>query len=303
MNYRLTLLPSQLQELKKLYRQEVIDKDFPHVNFAVQVLDCRITAYDSGAVVFQGQDAETIYRSTASFFDLPIEIKTTETPLFLFEDQDSAGSDEVGTGDYFGPIVVCACFLPKTKINKVKELKVADSKTINDEIIRKIGPKLYTLLPNSILILDNSRLNEVNQTKNLNAIKALMHNQAYINLKKKIKVLPKLTIIDQFAPKDKYFGYLKDEKEVISDLRFMTKAESQCLAVACASIIARYTFLNEMDKLREKYSFDFPLGAGNQVDTAINRFLDRYPEQLPQVAKLKFKNTLKSQNLFAEEID
>ena len=303
MNYRLTLVPEQLNSLKKLYRQELIKGDFPHVAFAAKVLDCRVTAYNSGAVVFQGQDAKAIYQAAAKHFDLPFETKDEDPSLNISINQDSAGSDEVGTGDYFGPIVVCACYLPKSKIKKITELSVADSKTINDERIRQIGPQLYKLLPNSLLILANSRYNKVNQTKNLNAIKALLHNQAFINLKKKIKTLPTLTVIDQFVPSAKYYEYLQDESEVYENLLFETKAENKYPAVACASIIARYAFLNEMDKLRKKYTFNFPLGAGEKVDTAINEFNERYPDQLANVAKLKFKNTLKSQNLFGKEVD
>ena len=303
MNHRLTLSVTQLKELKKLYRNELLSGHFPHVAFAAKVLDCRVTAYESGAVVFQGNDAETIYKTAATHFGIPYKLEPEEISFEFSENQDSAGSDEVGTGDYFGPIVVCACYLPQEKLKTVKDLNVTDSKLINDERIKKIGPKLYKLLPNSLLILSNKQFNEVNKTKNLNAIKALMHNQAFLNLKKKLKRLPTLTIIDQFTPSERYFGYLKAEKDIYRDLLFVTKAESQYPAVACASIIARYSFLREMDKLRKKYNFGFPQGAGKAVDVAIGEFIEAYPDELSDVAKLSFKNTLKSQSLFNDKVD
>ena len=45
----------------------------------------------------------------------------------------SIGSDEVGTGDYFGPIVVTACFVLKNDIKELEKLGVNDSKKITDE--------------------------------------------------------------------------------------------------------------------------------------------------------------------------
>ncbi len=39
------------------------------------------------------------------------------------------GSDEVGTGDYFGPITVACVYADKVKLPLLKELGVKDSKT------------------------------------------------------------------------------------------------------------------------------------------------------------------------------
>ncbi len=41
------------------------------------------------------------------------------------------GSDEVGTGDYFGPIVVTAAYVKKEDIKYLESLGVKDSKKIN----------------------------------------------------------------------------------------------------------------------------------------------------------------------------
>lgn len=44
-----------------------------------------------------------------------------------------AGSDEVGTGDYFGPVVVSAVIVSKENEDVLRNLKIQDSKQINDE--------------------------------------------------------------------------------------------------------------------------------------------------------------------------
>ena len=45
------------------------------------------------------------------------------------------------------------------------------------------------------------------------------------------------------------YNYLKNIPNVQRDLTFITKAEDQCLSVACGAVISRYIFLKEMEKL------------------------------------------------------
>ena len=98
--------------------------------------------------------------------------------------------------------------------------------------------------------------------------------------------------MDEFAPKEKYFSYIKDEKEIFHDLVFETKAESMYPAVACASVIARYAFIKKMEELDNKYKMHFHFGAGQDVDSDILQFVKKYGiNRLNEVAKLHFKNT------------
>ena len=59
----------------------------------------------------------------------------------------SIGSDEVGTGDYFGPIVVTAAYVTKKDIPFLEELGVRDSKKITDEHILKTVPEIIKRIP------------------------------------------------------------------------------------------------------------------------------------------------------------
>ena len=64
------------------------------------------------------------------------------------------------------------------------------------------------------------------------------------------------------------------------------------LAVACASIIARYNFVNEMKKMSEHYSFTFPKGSTKIALEAAKNFVSSHgKEHLRSVAKLHFKLT------------
>ena len=240
--------------------------------------NCVITCYNSGKVVFQGKDAE-IY---AAAFQ-----KNDDVIL------PQGGSDEVGTGDYFGPVCVSAAVVDASTLDQIRALGVKDSKALTDSEIRKIAPKLKQLLPHTILIVTPAKYNSVHSTNNMNAIKAKLHNQAYINLSKKTQ-LPAFCVVDQFAEKPVYYYYLKNEPKVIRTLHFETKAENKYPAVGAASIIARSAFLEYMDEMSRFYDMKFAKGSGSAADQCAKEFVERHgKEKLGEVAKLHFKNTEK----------
>ncbi|MGN1343641.1 MAG: ribonuclease HIII [Traorella sp.] len=272
--YTEMLNDQEIHSLKLKYFEYINSKQLPYVNYQLKLDDCTITVYQSKKVVYQGENPEKYLQHNAL--------------------QDEAGSDEVGCGDYFGPVVVCAVYLENDKIEFVKSQHVDDSKKINDQTIRKIAPALMEQLPHSLLILDTAKYNLIHQTNNMNQIKAKMHNQAFLHLKNKINKLPDKCIVDQFAPKQTYYRYLQNEKEVIQNLTFETKAESKYLSVACASIIARYAFLIAWDKMEEYYHMTIPKGASSEVDQFAKKFIQQFSkEEFCKIAKIHFKNSQK----------
>ena len=56
-------------------------------------------------------------------------------------------------------------------------------------------------------------------------------------------------IVDEFAREARYYEYLDGISTIQRNITFMTKAEDKNLAVACGSIISRYIFLKEFDKI------------------------------------------------------
>ena len=68
---------------------------------------------------------------------------------------------------------------------------------------------------------------------------------------------PAYILIDQFAERGIYYNHIKTEKEIIREnVLFSTKAEQLHVSVAAASIIARYAFLKEMDRLKRNSEYD-----------------------------------------------
>ena len=285
------------------------DKTPAYAIFQADEEDTVVTLYESGKVVFQGVSADI----DANFWKETEKILTGKMPedntkkKEKEEDLDttdyynisSIGSDEVGTGDYFGPIVVTASYVSKDKIPYLEDLGVRDSKKVTDDKIIKIAPELIKSIPHQTFILSNKEYNEW-QAKgyNMNKIKSILHNRVILGLLKQDNFMIDMVVMDQFTPARNYFGYLKDVGEnVYRKITFTTKAEDKCLSVGCSSIISRYVFLNEMEKLGKTVDKVLPLGASTVVDEAGKDIVNKYgKDKLNEIAKLNFKNTEKILN-------
>ena len=287
MNNTITLKLKSIQE-EQLFKTFSEFQTTPpqYAKWQLKPENCVITCYTSGKTVFQGKDAN-VY--AAAFMQVQDEIPNTATT----NQYPQAGSDEVGTGDYFGPVCVCASYVTQDNVDFLIKLGVRDSKQMSDADMLKIGPLLMERIPHSLLIVPPQKYNRVHESNNLNAIKAKLHNQAYINLAKKIE-LPSFKIIDQFTPETSYYRYLKNEPQIIRGIHFETKAEDKYLSVAVGSIISRYGFLKTWEEMEKKYNMTLPKGSGDKVDIVAQAFVEQYGfERLGEIAKLHFKNTEK----------
>lgn len=280
------------QKMIEYYKDKVRDKKIPYVVFQAQEEDTVITMYESGKVMFQGTSADV----DASMWGVALEkSKDKEKPKIdeKYHNCSSVGSDEVGTGDYFGPIVVTASYVTKDDVSFLDELGVGDSKKINDEKIKKIAPEIAKRVKYRSVILSNKEYNEkYTKDVNMNKIKAIMHNRVLYQLVNEEKPKYDYIIVDEFARKARYYDYLKDIPNVQRDITFMTKAEDKNLAVACSSIISRYLFLKEFDKLCDEIHIPLVKGASKEVDKIGEEVVEKYGEEkLKDIAKLNFKNT------------
>ena len=264
------------QKMIEYYKDKVRDKKIPYVVFQAQEEDTVITMYESGKVMFQGTSADV----DASMWGVALEkSKDKEKPKVdeKYHNCSSVGSDEVGTGDYFGPIVVTASYVEKEDVSFLDELGVGDSKKINDEKIKKIAPQIAKRVKYRSVILSNREYNEkYTKNVNMNKIKAIMHNKVLYQLVNEEKPNYDYIIVDEFARETRYYGYLKDVPNVQRDITFMTKAEDKNLAVACSSIISRYLFLKEFDKLCDEIHIPLVKGASKEVDKIGEEVVDKY---------------------------
>ncbi len=306
MNFVLNLTEENVERVITFYKDYQMDSKNESVLFFAKTVDVTVTIYTSDKVMFQGEEALREFNMWKEILGYKVETREiNETVIDDDSDDDlnsyylpSIGSDEVGTGDFFGPVVVCAAYISKDTVKLIKRLKIADSKKLSDERIMSLGEKLKDRVVYSLLTLPNEKFNDLtNKGFNLNKIKAYLHNKAILNLHAKINDTP-IVIMDQFADEKLYFSYLTDEREVFNIIRFETKAESKFASVAIASIIARYAFLQHFDNLSKDSGYKLLKGASDQVDLLASQIIEEKGEYfLERYAKMNFKNLRKARKL------
>lgn len=294
MNVVIRVSDKTKEKMIKYYESKKRDKVIPYVVFQAEEEDTVITMYESGKVMFQGTSADVDAAMWGVQLENTKEKKEERKKADLkYYNCSAVGSDEVGTGDYFGPIVVTACYVSKDDIKFLEELGVGDSKKIDDAKILKIAPEIAKRIKYKSVILTNKEYNEkYTKELNMNKIKAILHNKVLYQLVHSDIDKYDYIIVDEFAREARYYEYIKDQDAVQRGITFLTKAEDKNNAVACASIISRYLFLREFDKLCDEIHIPLPKGAGKDVDTIGEEVVEKYGEEkLKDIAKVNFKNT------------
>ena len=300
---------SKTQEMmKEFYEEQKRIKTPQYAFFQADDGDTVVTLYTSGKAVFQGADAdiaseywiETEKINSGTAIVTNSENKTKQTLKgeekkndSIYHNVNSVGSDEVGTGDYFGPIVVSSAYVKKEDVEYLDNLGVMDSKKITDEKIMQIAPLIAKRIKYKSLILNNADYNKFHSKDyNMNKIKAILHNKVLYQMIHEENPTYDVIIVDEFAKENRYYEYLKDTPNIQRGITFLNKAEDKCLSVACASIISRYLFIKEFDKLADSLHLPLPKGAGSEVDKIGQEIVEKYgQEKLYKVAKLNFLNT------------
>lgn len=212
------------------------------------------------------------------------------------------GSDECGKGDFFGPLVGSAFYVEADQATALRALGVEDSKRLNDVRIVQIAKQIYQKYPNqtSCIVLKPARYNELiadfkKQGLNLNDLLAWVHEKVILELFAKQNKAEGI-LVDQFSKSQKVKSRIRKRNP---DLKVVEQTGGERdLAVAAASILARYQFLEAMASLQRKYKFHFPKGAGPLVIKAGQKFVKEQGDtHLADVAKIHFKTSLSLKDL------
>lgn len=295
-----TLVVNQatLAKMEHYYVDYLIDP-VPYSAFRARKNGSVITGYASGKVLFQGQNIEeeiNHWQSSATSTKKSTHLSTLPKG---FEKWTIIGSDEVGNGSYFGALAVCAVYVDPTQIPLLKEIGVRDSKQLSDNQIRDLAWQIKACVPYHLTVCPPTKYNDNIDKLNANGIKVSLHNFAIQTLVKKLTAEQRTklqgVLIDQFTSEKNYLKYLKKEPSPYThQLFFAQKGESEHIAVACASIIARAAFLESLEKLGEPYHCVLPSGAGENVNVFGTRLVKQFGHDvLYQTAKLHFANTKK----------
>ena len=169
------------------------------------------------------------------------------------------GTDESGKGDFFGPLVIAAFFMPAGQEGVLTELGVKDSKRTSDARCLEIAATLKRGYPyHSVVTVGPEKYNELwAKLRNLNRLLAWGHARAIENVLERVPAGKAVT--DQFG--DEKFvrsALLQKGREI--ELVQMPRAEEDP-AVAAASILARDEFVQRLKRLEQQFDMPLPKGA------------------------------------------
>lgn len=310
--YTLKLSKDEIVQIKKAFAVFQVRTNNPNLDFYFKYENVTISIYRTGSILFQGNYVDKVVKFVLAEHDESKSIpevnekpntpfkKKDYKPLFSME-VNEIGCDEVGVGDYFGGMVMCAAYLNENQKKDLQKIGVQDSKKLNDQQISTIAIKLLDQLQITYAVSNYIALeynNLYDKYQNSHILKTLGHNQALtklLNANSNIKLTNTRIIMDQYVSKQHYYNYLA-KINVTNPVRintFETKADSKYLSVAAASIIARYVWLNEIDKMSKKYQIPIFLGASNPKILAIAKkiYQDYGINELKKCVKLHFNFT------------
>lgn len=285
-----------MEEIRDFYEAPSYpNKKNPYLVFQVKTLDnVQVTCYKSKEIytlMFSG-DRNKIIDEALIFIDNPVVIDEKTINKDYLDNSYQIGTDEVGVGDFFGPLVVAATYVTPENLNLIEKLGIKDSKKLTDTKILEIGPIVEKYFLHEVCLCSPKKLVDLkNNGWNMHKIMANLHNTAQNNLLSKIKVNPSTKIyIDEFSNENLYFKYLVTNKPNLP-IHFETKGESLYPSVACSSVLARYHFLKIWEKMNEYFKTEIPKGAGEEVDKTVQKLLRKYSlKDLKPYMKTFFRN-------------
>lgn len=250
-----------------------------------------VSLYKSGKLVVQGKGAEAWHTQYMGGKEVAPSKKASseKAPGGFPPSSESIGSDEAGKGDTFGPLVVAAVAIAEDKAELLQSSKVADSKTIDDQRIRVLGPWIRENFDFEVRCLMPTEYNQEwqNAGSNVNTLLTQLHFDCLRALQSRSGFSN--IVVDRFAPScpvGKRLHAISSGLNVVE----VPRAEAH-LAVAAASVVAREQFLIGMEELSSTWAMTIPRGSGSPVPPALGKFLQRHSAgELGQVAKVHFKN-------------
>ena len=222
------------------------------------------------------------------------------------------GIDEAGRGPVIGPLVMCGILIKEEDEEKLVKLKVKDSKLLTKkkreylfDKIKYISDKyeIISIFPEEI----DSAVNN-HDGLNLNKLEA-RKTADIINLLK-----PDKAIVD--APSNNIKSYKQYLFELIKnkniELVLEHKADLNYPVVSAASILAKVTRDNEIEKIKKEIKIDF--GSGYMTDPKTVDFLEKNYEKYPDLFRKswapyqrklngKFQKSLEAFSDFIEEAE
>ena len=222
------------------------------------------------------------------------------------------GIDEAGRGPVVGPLVMCGILIKEENEKKLANLGVKDSKLLTREKREFLFNKIKAVSQDyEIVIINPEEVDKaVNNHDGLNLNRLEARKSAQILN----KLNPEKAIID--APsnnissyKEYLLGFIKNKK---INLVLEHKADFNYVVVGAASILAKVTRDNEIEKIKKSIGIDF--GSGYMSDPKTVEFLEKHYEDYSGlfrkswfpykgIVSKKFQKKLEDFSQFIEKIE
>ncbi len=191
------------------------------------------------------------------------------------------GIDEAGRGPVLGPLVMCGISVKEEDEKQLVKLQVKDSKLLTKEKREYLFDKIKDISYKAeIIVVNPDEIDHaVNNNNGLNLNKLEAKKTAeIINLLKPDKAIVDAPSNNIKSYKEYLLGLIKNKK---IELVLEHKADLNYPVVSAASILAKVTRDNEIEKLKKKIKIDFGSGYMSDPKTAV--FLEKYYEKYPDL--------------------
>lgn len=198
------------------------------------------------------------------------------------------GVEEAGRGPVIGPLVMCGLVIDDSKEALLRKMGAKDSKMLTRIQREKLFDRILQISDaHKIVLLSPEQIDKAvqSQTDNLNWLEAENSAQIINELK------PEKAFIDCPSPNIK--AYTKRLQTMIKGVELIVehKADVKYPVVSAASIIAKVTRDNEIEKLKAAIGIDF--GSGYPSDPMTQEFLKKYIDDYPHIFRkswMPYKN-------------
>ncbi len=255
--------------------------------WSLRVRDTVFTLYKSGKLLIQGKDLESVKSIVHDYIE-PF------TKKYLSKNYEwYIGIDESGKGDTFGGVVVCGVLIREDPDKALKGFNVRDSKSISDMEIENTLSSLSSYLRNkkiefkcvNIIAWEYNKL--IEKYGNVNSVLISSYRKIVRELTKDISG-EGIIIADQFVDRERIKKTLEDIHKGVDIL--VEPGAERYKVVALASMLARYKFIKQIEKISVEIGKKIPLGSSaSEIKDIIEEIISR-DINLSRVAKLHFKN-------------
>jgi ribonuclease HII len=179
------------------------------------------------------------------------------------------GVDEAGRGSIVGSLVIAGISIRESKIAILKEMGVKDSKLLTPKARARLFDRIIKVA-DAVCIrkINPIEVDESVMLKGLNKLEAKVMAIVINNISAKEVYVDCCDINPQ-----RYKGYLEQHLTCAPEIHSMHHADATNIVVSAASIIAKITRDQEIQRIRTKYR---NIGSGYPSDERTMKFISRW---------------------------